>query len=79
VLQPKVYRAEHVPADGSLLVGNHTIYGFLDLPFKMAEIWKRRRLPVRGLGDHAHYGITFWRDALTACGMGRSTARTSGR
>jgi hypothetical protein len=28
---------EHVPADGSLLAGNHTIYGFLDLSFMMAR------------------------------------------
>jgi 1-acyl-sn-glycerol-3-phosphate acyltransferase len=73
VVRPKVYGAEHLPADGSLLVGNHTICGFLGLPFMMAEIWKRRRLPVRGLGEHAHYGIPFWRDALTACGMVRGT------
>jgi hypothetical protein len=37
---------------GSLLVGNHTIYGFLDLPFMIAEIWKRRQIMVRGLGEH---------------------------
>jgi 1-acyl-sn-glycerol-3-phosphate acyltransferase len=73
VTQPKVYGVEHPPEDGSLLVGNHTIYGFLDLPFMMAEIWKRRRLPVRGLGEHAHYGIPLWRDVLTTCGMVRGT------
>ena len=44
VIQPKLYGVDHLPADGSLLVGNHTIYGFLDLPFMMAEIWKHRRL-----------------------------------
>jgi hypothetical protein len=29
--RPKVYGVEHLPTDGSLLVGNHTIYGLLDL------------------------------------------------
>lgn len=34
-MQPKVYGIEHVPDDGSLLVGNHTLYGFL--PVGVAE------------------------------------------
>jgi len=41
ILQPKLYGIENLPADGSLLVGNHTIYGLLDVPFMTAEIWKR--------------------------------------
>jgi len=73
ITQPKVYGIEHIPGDGSLLVGNHTIYGFLDLPFMMAEIWKRRRLMIRGLGEHAHYAIPVWRDMLATCGMVRGT------
>jgi 1-acyl-sn-glycerol-3-phosphate acyltransferase len=73
VTQPKLYGAEHVPADGSLLVGNHTIYGFLDLPFMMAELWKRRRIAVRGLGEHAHYAVPVWRDILAVGGMVRGT------
>ena len=73
ILQPKLYGVENLPADGSLLVGNHTIYGFLDLPFMMAEIWKRRRLAVRGLGEHAHYAVPIWRDFLAAGGMVRGT------
>jgi len=73
IVQPKLYGIENVPADGSLLVGNHTIYGFLDLPFMTAEIWKRRRLAVRGLGEHAHYAVPIWRDLLAAGGMVRGT------
>ena len=73
VIQPKVYGVERLPPDGSLLVGNHTIYGFLDLPFMMAEVWKQRRLPIRGLGEHAHYAIPVWRDLLTVGGMVRGT------
>jgi 1-acyl-sn-glycerol-3-phosphate acyltransferase len=71
--QPKLYGAEHLPADGSLLVGNHTIYGFLDLPFMMAEIWKQRRIAIRGLGEHAHYAVPVWRDLLSVGGMVRGT------
>jgi 1-acyl-sn-glycerol-3-phosphate acyltransferase len=73
VAQPKVYGSEHVPRDGALLVGNHTIYGLLDLPFMMAELWNRRQVAVRGLGEHAHYSIPGWRNLLEACGMVRGT------
>jgi 1-acyl-sn-glycerol-3-phosphate acyltransferase len=73
IAQPKLYGVENLPADGALLVGNHTIYGFLDLPFMMAEVWKRRRLAIRGLGEHAHYAVPIWRHVLGACGMVRGT------
>ena len=64
---------QNIPADGSLLAGNHTLYAFLDLPFMLTEIWKRRGLAVRSLGENAHYAIPLWREMLTACGMVRGT------
>jgi 1-acyl-sn-glycerol-3-phosphate acyltransferase len=73
VTQPKLYGIERVPDDGSLLVGNHTIYGFLDVPFMMAELWKHRRLTIGGLGEHAYDRIPLWRDLLVVCGMVRGT------
>jgi 1-acyl-sn-glycerol-3-phosphate acyltransferase len=73
ISQPRIFGLENVPANGSLLVGNHTIYGFLDLPLMMAEIWKRRRLAIRGLGEHAHYAVPIWRDLLAVGGMVRGT------
>ena len=73
ITQPRFYGLDNVPDDGSLLVGNHTIYGFLDLPFMMAEVWRRRRIAIRGLGEHAHYAVPVWRDLLGACGMVRGT------
>ena len=73
VCRPKLYGVERLPDDGALLVGNHTIYGILDLPFMMAEVWKRRRLAIRSLGEHAHYAVPIWRDILGAGGMVRGT------
>jgi 1-acyl-sn-glycerol-3-phosphate acyltransferase len=73
ITQPKVCGIERIPDDGVLFVGNHTIFGFMDLPFMMAELWKRRRMTVRGLGEHAHYALPLWRDLLAACGMVRGT------
>jgi len=73
VTQPKVLGIERVPHRPVLFVGNHTRYGFLDLPLMMSELWTRRRIIVRGLGDHAHYAIPVWRDLLTMGGMVRGT------
>ena len=73
VTRPKVYGIERIPDGGSLFVGNHTIFGFLDLPFMMAELYERRGIIVRGLGDHAHYAVPVWRDLLTMSGMVRGT------
>jgi 1-acyl-sn-glycerol-3-phosphate acyltransferase len=73
IVQPKVIGLDNVPTRGALLIGNHTLYGFLDLPFMMGELWTRRRIAVRGLGDHAHYAVPVWRDLLEMCGMVRGT------
>ena len=73
IAQPRFYGMHNIPADGSLLAGNHTLYAFLDLPFMLTEIWKRRELAVRSLGENAHYAIPVWRELLTACGMVRGT------
>jgi 1-acyl-sn-glycerol-3-phosphate acyltransferase len=73
VIQPVLHGAEHLPEDGSLLVGNHTVYGLLDVPFMMAEVWKQRRLAIRGLGENAHYAVPLWRDLLAVGGAVRGT------
>jgi 1-acyl-sn-glycerol-3-phosphate acyltransferase len=73
ITQPTFYGIGNLPDGGSLLVGNHSIYAFLDLPFMMAEVWKRRRIPIRVLGEHAHYAVPVWRDLLRGCGMVRGT------
>jgi 1-acyl-sn-glycerol-3-phosphate acyltransferase len=73
IVQPKLYGVENLPMGGSLLVGNHTIYGLLDVPFMMAEVWKSRRLAIRGLGENAHYAVPVWRELLMLGGMVRGT------
>jgi len=73
VSQPKVLGIERIPHRPVLFVGNHTRYAFLDLPLMMSELWTRRRITVRGLGDNAHYAIPVWRDLLTMGGMVRGT------
>jgi len=72
VLQPKVYGVERIPDRGVLLVGNHTLYGLIDVPFMIAELWKHE-IEVRPLGDHNHYAVPVWRNLLEMGGMVRGT------
>jgi len=73
VTQPKMLGVDRIPHRPVLFAGNHTRYAFLDLPFMMSELWTRRRIVVRALGEHAHYSIPVWRDLLTMAGMVRGT------
>jgi 1-acyl-sn-glycerol-3-phosphate acyltransferase len=73
VTQPKVLGVEHIPHRPVVFAGNHTRYGLLDVPFMIGELWTRRRIVVRPLGEHAHYSIPVWRDLLTMGGMVRGT------
>ena len=78
VVRPEVFYVDRVPETGALLVGNHTVYGLLDLPFMMAELWKQRGIWPRGLGEHAHYRVPGWRDLLERGGMVRGTRANCG-
>jgi 1-acyl-sn-glycerol-3-phosphate acyltransferase len=71
--RPKLYGTENLPSERALLVGNHTIYGLIDLPFLIAEIFRAREVLVRSLGDHAHFRVPAYRNLLMACGMVRGT------
>jgi len=68
LVNPKIYGAEHLPRRGALLVGNHTLIGLLDAPLLCAELWERG-IPVRVLGNHAHFKLPRWRDLLSAVGV----------
>jgi 1-acyl-sn-glycerol-3-phosphate acyltransferase len=74
VHSPRCPGIENVPASGGfLLVGNHSIYGLLDVPLMFAEVFERRSRVLRSLGDHAHYSVPGWRDLLTRFGTVRGT------
>jgi 1-acyl-sn-glycerol-3-phosphate acyltransferase len=70
VVRPWFEGWENVPAQGPLLfVGNHTLFGVIDVPFLAVELWKRRRIALRGLGDHRHFDVPGWRDLLARFGV----------
>lgn len=67
--RPKFFGLENVAADRpALLVGNHTIYGMLDIPIFTAQIYRERGVLLRGLSDHLHFEIPGWRDLLVRGG-----------
>ena len=69
MFHPVFHGLENIPASGPLLfVGNHTLYGLIDIPLLFDELWNRRRIFLRGLADRGHYQVPLWRDLLTSCG-----------
>ena len=71
---PRFFGIEHVPTSGAvLLVGNHSIYGLLDPPLMVAEIYHRRGRFLRSLAEHAHYQLPGWWQFLQAGGAVRGT------
>ena len=59
-----------VPDDRPLLfVGNHTLYGIVDIPHLMVALWRRRGIKLRSLGDHAHFKVPGWRRLMREAGV----------
>lgn len=66
---PRFYGLEKIdPAKPTLLVGNHTIYGVLDVPLLIAQVYRDKGILIRTLADHAHYDIPGWRSMLDRVG-----------
>lgn len=77
IASPSFHGLDRIPATRPLLfVGNHTLYGMLDVPFMFAELWRTHRICLRGLGDHLHFKVPLWRDLLTRFGAVEGTPET---
>jgi len=71
---PKFYGMDNVdPERPALFVANHTIYGVLDVPLYAIELYHKKGIFIRGLADHFHYKVPFWRDFLSWIGAVRGT------
>jgi hypothetical protein len=80
LLSPVSLGTEHIPREGAvLLAGNHSIYGALDIPMLGIEIYEKTGRAVRGLGDHNHFALPLWRDALLRIGAVRGTRENCAR
>jgi 1-acyl-sn-glycerol-3-phosphate acyltransferase len=59
-----------IPDQGPLLfVGNHTLLGVLDAPLLFRELYLKRQIFLRALGDHIHFKLPIWRDFLHKYGV----------
>lgn len=67
LIKPKFYGIEQVPERGALMVGNHTLYGILDILLLYAELCERQIVP-RALADHAHFRVPGVRQLMGASG-----------
>jgi 1-acyl-sn-glycerol-3-phosphate acyltransferase len=67
---PKSVGIEQVPDRGPLLfVGNHTIFGVLDAPMMFYELYTKRGIILRALGDHTHFRVPVWGELLRRFGV----------
>lgn len=66
---PEFEGLEHISPDRpTLLVGNHSRFGGLEIQLFFGTVYVERGVFARGLSDRMHYKIPIWRDALTASG-----------
>jgi 1-acyl-sn-glycerol-3-phosphate acyltransferase len=73
-LNPFFRGVESLPLTGPILfVGNHTLFGVLDVGFLFGEIFVRRGLYVRGLGDHLHFEVPGWANLVRKLGVVEGT------
>lgn len=74
VIRPMFRGLDNIPETRPLLfVGNHTLYGMLDVGFLFAELFEKKGIVLRGLGDHVHFKLPLWRELLTAFGAVHGT------
>ena len=67
---PKIYGLDRIPDSRPLLfVGNHTLFGVLDVPMLFRELVTQRDIFLRSLGDHLHFKVPLWRDFLLRYGV----------
>jgi 1-acyl-sn-glycerol-3-phosphate acyltransferase len=78
--RPVYQELNRVPKTGPvLLVGNHTLWGVLDVPFLLVELADRYGIAMRSLGDHQHFQVPVWRDLLGKFGVVDGNPDAAGR
>ena len=77
---PKLLGAENVdPNRPGLFVGNHTIFGVIDSPLFVSELYSRTGVYPRSLGDHFHFDVPGWGDLLIRYGTVPGTRENCSR
>ncbi|MBJ8346736.1 lysophospholipid acyltransferase family protein [Antrihabitans sp. YC2-6] len=74
LFKPRWFGLDNVPREGAvLLVGNHSVLAFVDMPVMFLELERKTGRFPRGLADRLHFGIPGWRDLLTRMGAVEGT------
>lgn len=67
--QPRLLHAERLkPERPTLLVGNHSIFGVIDSPLFVSELYRKTGVYPRSLGDHIHFKLPVWGPLLSKYG-----------
>ena len=61
------------PSRPTMFVGNHTLFGVIDVPHIVCELQRVHGIFPRSLGDRAHFAVPVWRDLLGALGCVEGT------
>lgn len=62
LVDPRFSGLENIPDERPLLfVGNHTLFGALDLPFMFLKLRESHDIQLRVLGDRMHFRVPIWR------------------
>jgi len=76
---PRFFGLENIrPDQPSLYVGNHPLFA-LDYPLMAAEIYHRKGIMLRPLGDHWHFKIPIWGRLMTSIGAVDGTPENCSR
>jgi 1-acyl-sn-glycerol-3-phosphate acyltransferase len=79
-LSPVALGLEKLPREGAvLLIGNHTVYGVLDIPMLFTEILEHTGRAIRALGDNVHFEVPVWGDLAHKFGVVRGTRENCAR
>ena len=72
-MSPLTFGIERIPTDRPILfIGNHSLYA-LDVGLFFNELWTKKKMIVRPLGDHAHFTVPLWKDLITTMGVVEGT------
>lgn len=66
---PKFLGTENIaPARPALWVGNHTLFGMIDISVLATELYVQHGVYLRGLADRNHFLLPGWRETLVRLG-----------
>jgi 1-acyl-sn-glycerol-3-phosphate acyltransferase len=67
---PKFLGLEGICLDRpALWVGNHTLYGLIDVPLMLEHLYTQHNTMLRSLGDRGHFMVPGWKELLIKFGM----------